>query len=172
MKYRDLEASVGKAKLAINLVSLLGERLAPSKVKALVDVLYPLGEIEYKMHNTPESFADAVTLRYVGVQHSWAGEDITLEEGQWLVGEGEFGCKKHLDYSNNGEVGSSQIENETPDFIVGILQIALVSTETTDNLNRRETLYSKEHVLHILLPEVRPNIPPELLKVIEKYSLA
>lgn len=153
--FRSLKAS-RKAKLAQVLAS---KGLSPLEVTQVVGHTTNFddqkghlvdNQMAVKVHPTIEGFADAVTLRRIGTTHSWAGNTVLLESGEWVIGGGTFGLHSDLRHSENGDLSAPYVIDELPEFELGLTQVALVRTIDEDS-REGSRYYEEDYALQIYL---------------------
>ena len=125
-------------------------------------------EIEVSVTSNPEEFDSKARPYRKELSHSWAGTDLSERTSTTALGDYEPGMYSSYQYSDNGNIGPEEIEEESSDFILRNVQV--VNTEmivdyTLDEPYKRSR--KKELVIYIPNEKELPNVTrfSELTKV-------
>ena len=152
-----MSLSEKKAKLA---KALLKKGLDSKQIKAICNYIwedrydsFPLVERQMTIntHNNPKEFGKILKLRYAGLEHSWAGENVVKQYGRLILGDVIFGIDRNVTYSDNGQC-SDDIEQRDGDYDCAKTQVIIIRTKENNSYNRSGSESSEEWDLHVYSP--------------------
>ena len=108
-------------------------------------------DITIRICTKPSDFAEMVTLDDQKLGHSWAGDKIYLDKGEWLVGNGQFGLKRWQQYSENGNCSIPKEQEVDPEFDMSKIQVACKKRYYLNSFRSPSEEWTR-HELLIFLP--------------------
>lgn len=169
--FKSIKESESKANFAALLVKTASGKLTVPEIQAILgglSAIHPNYEDwSVTLHADPRHFAKVAMLREIGMNHSWAGERKTVDEGHWPVGGGSFGSHLDMTFSDNGNLSDPDVRIEDPDFVVGRTQVVAIATTHSDSYGRPSTSYEEEWNVHILLTGAVMEVDPRMAQILE-----
>lgn len=134
--------------------------------------LHRQNQLVISIVTSPDEFASKATFKGSGMEHSWAGEDTTKQNGDWIIGDGTFGYDWDIGYSNNGSESDPDVRKEIPNFDASLAQVVLVKTVTVNTYNRSGGTSEEEWELVVYKPTgEQVKMTPLTEYIIKRFNL-
>lgn len=142
-----------KARLCGVIANKASGKLSKEEIVSIVNGLDLSVQYKISLVTDAKEFADKITLVDQGHSHSWAGSYGTVQGGECLLGEIQFGVSKSWSYSDNGRDSGSSDHKEEPVFDMLKNAVVMIRENDYDHYNNPSPEYDNmNYYLYIYIP--------------------
>lgn len=126
---------------------------------------------DIKVIRNAKAFAQVITLEEHLFEHSWAGREEYIENGQVLIGNGNinFGKDYSYIYSFNGDIKDDIQEKEEPNFDIDEKYVVMIETTSRSDYNNNYYNYYDRNI-YVYYPEEEPyKVDPEVKYILDNF---